>query len=118
MAFGRFLFQMISAKYYFPQYVMLAYFAGINIWQYVFAQISLFIEPNNFLACVKNKTVMHVLVDKVRKHKAAVILHTQLEVRTGIPHFIQITDGPVHEVNFHDEVCIKSGSYYVLDRVS
>lgn len=53
---------------------------------------------------------------KFRKHKAAVKLHTQLDIRTGIPHFIQITDGSVHDVNFLDEVNIEPGSFYVLDR--
>ena len=53
---------------------------------------------------------------KFRKHKAAIKLHTQFDVRTGIPHFIQITDGSVHDVNFLDEVSIEAGSFYVLDR--
>lgn len=53
---------------------------------------------------------------KFRKHKAAVKLHTQLDVRTGIPQFIQITDGSVHDVNFLDEIDIELGSFYVLDR--
>ena len=53
---------------------------------------------------------------KFRKHKAAIKVHTQLDVRTGIPHFIQITEGSVHDVNFLDEVNIEAGSFYVLDR--
>ena len=53
---------------------------------------------------------------KFRKHKAAVKLHTLLDIRTGIPQFMQITDGSVHDVNFLDEINIEAGSFYVLDR--
>lgn len=53
---------------------------------------------------------------KFRKHKGAIKLHTQLDVRTGIPTFIQITDGSVHDVNFLDDIGIETGSFYVLDR--
>lgn len=53
---------------------------------------------------------------KFRKHKAAVKMHTQLDVKTGIPTFIQISDGSVADVNFLDVIEIEAGSIYVLDR--
>ncbi|MEO6668819.1 MAG: IS4 family transposase [Ferruginibacter sp.] len=53
---------------------------------------------------------------KFRKHKAAVKLHTILDVKTNIPTFIYITSGAVHEVNSLDHLPIEAGSYYVMDK--
>jgi hypothetical protein len=39
---------------------------------------------------------------KFRKHKGAVKMHTQLDVKSSIPTFIQISDGSVADVNFLD----------------
>lgn len=53
---------------------------------------------------------------KFRKHKAAVKVHTMLDVRTNIPTVIFVTSGAVHEVNMLDEFPIEEGSYYLLDK--
>lgn len=53
---------------------------------------------------------------KFRKHKAAVKMHTLLDLRGSIPTFIHITDGKVHDVNILDELAIQSGAFYVMDR--
>jgi len=53
---------------------------------------------------------------KFRKHKAAVKLHTMLDVKTQIPTFIYITGGAVHEVNAMDIFSVEPGSYYVMDK--
>lgn len=53
---------------------------------------------------------------KFRKHKAAVKLHTILDVKTNIPTFIYITSGAVHEINSLDHLLIEAGSYYVMDK--
>ncbi len=53
---------------------------------------------------------------KFRKHKAAVKLHTLLDLRGNIPTFIQITDGKVHDVNILDELLPEAGAFYVMDR--
>jgi transposase len=53
---------------------------------------------------------------KFRKHKAAVKLHTMLDVKTNIPTFIYITSGAVHEVNALDIFPLEAGSYYVMDK--
>ena len=53
---------------------------------------------------------------KFRKHKAAVKLHTILDVKTNIPTFIYITSGAVHEVNSLDHLPIEDGSYYIMDK--
>lgn len=53
---------------------------------------------------------------KFRKHKAAVKLHTMLDIKTQIPSFVYITGGAVHEVNSLDVFPIEKGSYYVMDK--
>jgi transposase len=53
---------------------------------------------------------------KFRKHKAAVKMHTLLDVRGSIPTFIRITDGKVHDVNILDDIAIEPGAFYVMDR--
>jgi hypothetical protein len=53
---------------------------------------------------------------KFRRHKAAVKMHTLLDLRGNIPTFIQITDGKVHDVNILDEILPEAGAFYVMDR--
>ena len=51
-----------------------------------------------------------------RSTKAAVKLHTLLDLRGAIPSFIRITDGKTHEVNVLDELILEAGAFYLLDR--
>ena len=51
-----------------------------------------------------------------RKNKAAVKIHTLLDLRGNIPTFISITDGKVHDVNILDELIPEVGAFYVMDR--
>ncbi|HSB44183.1 MAG TPA: IS4 family transposase [Nitrospira sp.] len=53
---------------------------------------------------------------KFRKHKAAVKMHTLLDLHGNIPTFIRITDGKVHDVNILDEIFPEAGAFYVMDR--
>jgi len=53
---------------------------------------------------------------KFRKRKAAVKLHTLMDLRGSIPCFIRITDGKVHDVNILDELVLEPGSFYIMDR--
>jgi len=53
---------------------------------------------------------------KFRKHKAAVKMHTLLDLHGNIPTFISITDGKVHDVNILDEIMPEAGAFYVMDR--
>ena len=53
---------------------------------------------------------------KFRKHKAAVKMHTLLDLHGNIPTFIRITDGKVHDVNILDEILPEPGAFYVMDR--
>ena len=53
---------------------------------------------------------------RFRKHKAAVKMHTLLDLHGNIPTFIRITDGTVHDVNILDEISPEAGAFYVMDR--
>jgi Domain of unknown function (DUF4372)/Transposase DDE domain len=53
---------------------------------------------------------------KFRKHKAAIKMHTLLDLHGNIPTFISITDGKVHDVNILDEIMPEAGAFYVMDR--
>ena len=53
---------------------------------------------------------------KFRKHKAAVKMHTLLDLNGNIPTFIRITAGKVHDVNILDEILPEAGAFYVMDR--
>jgi Domain of unknown function (DUF4372)/Transposase DDE domain len=51
-----------------------------------------------------------------RRHKAAVKLHTLLDLRGNIPTFIRISSGKMHDVNILDELLIEPGAFYVMDK--
>jgi len=51
-----------------------------------------------------------------RSAKAAVKLHTLLDLRGAIPAFIHISDGKMHEVKVLDMLVLEPGSFYVMDR--
>ncbi|MGA8871242.1 MAG: IS4 family transposase [Candidatus Acidiferrales bacterium] len=51
-----------------------------------------------------------------RSTKAAIKLHTLLDLRGNIPTFIHISDGKVHEVNILDQLLPEPGAFYIMDR--
>ena len=51
-----------------------------------------------------------------RSTKAAVKLHTLLDLRGNIPAFIHISDGKTHEVNVLELLTVEAGAFYVMDR--
>jgi hypothetical protein len=53
---------------------------------------------------------------RFRQRKAAVKMHTLLDLHGNIPTFISITDGKVHDVNILDEILPEAGAFYVMDR--
>jgi hypothetical protein len=53
---------------------------------------------------------------KFRAHKAAVKLHTLLDLRGSIPSLIIITHGKVHDVNILDQLIFEPGAFYIIDR--
>jgi len=51
-----------------------------------------------------------------RSTKAAIKLHTLLDLRGNIPSFIHISDGKVHDVNVLDLLLPEPGAFYIMDR--
>jgi hypothetical protein len=51
-----------------------------------------------------------------RRAKAAVKMHTLLDLRGNIPVFIHISDGKMHEVNILDQLAPEPGAFYIVDR--
>ena len=51
-----------------------------------------------------------------RTTKAAIKLHTLLDLRGNIPSFIHISDGKLHEVNVLDQLLPEPGAFYIMDR--
>ena len=51
-----------------------------------------------------------------RSTKAAIKLHTLLDLRGAIPSFIHISDGKLHDVNVLDLLVPEAGAFYVMDR--
>jgi hypothetical protein len=51
-----------------------------------------------------------------RSAKAAIKLHTLLDLRGNIPTFVHISDGKVHEVNILDQLLPEPGAFYIMDR--
>jgi hypothetical protein len=48
--------------------------------------------------------------------KAAIKLHTLLDLRGNIPTFLHISDGKMHEVKILDQLLPEAGAFYVMDR--
>jgi len=53
---------------------------------------------------------------RFRKRKAAVKLHTLLDLRGSIPSFIHITEGKTPDVTALDELLLEPGAFYIMDR--
>jgi hypothetical protein len=53
---------------------------------------------------------------RFRRHKAAIKLHTLMDLRGNIPTFIHISDGKLHDVNVLDILLPEPGAIYVVDR--
>jgi hypothetical protein len=53
---------------------------------------------------------------KFRSTKGGVKVHVQLDLKTSIPEFVQITPAAVHEVNILDNITFQPDSFYIVDR--
>ena len=53
---------------------------------------------------------------RFRRRKAAIKLHTLLDLRGAIPTFIGITEGKTHDVRMLDSLFIEPGAFYIMDR--
>jgi len=53
---------------------------------------------------------------RFRRTKAAIKLHTLIDLRGNIPTFIHISDGKLHDVNALDLLLLEAGAFYIMDR--
>jgi hypothetical protein len=53
---------------------------------------------------------------RFRARKAAIKLHTLLDLRGPIPTFIEVSEGKLHDVNILDLLVPEPASFYVMDR--
>jgi hypothetical protein len=51
-----------------------------------------------------------------RSTKAGIKLHVQLDLKTAIPEFIEVTPAVIHEVNILDAITFQIDSFYILDK--
>ena len=92
----------------------------IHTARMLYAKDDLAVELDNTVYALDSTTVDLCLSlfpwAKFRKHKAAVRMHTLLDLRGNIPTFIRISDGLLHDVNILDEIVAEAGSFYIMDR--
>ena len=86
----------------------------------LYAQESLGVDLSN-TAYALDSTVIDLCLSMFpwavfRGAKAAVKLHTLLDLRGAIPSFIHISDGKLHDVNVLDLLIPEAGAFYVMDR--
>lgn len=53
---------------------------------------------------------------KFKRHKGAVKIHTQLDLRGAIPTLIHVSDGKMHDVIWLDQLVFEPGAVYIFDR--
>ena len=53
---------------------------------------------------------------RFRQRKAAIKLHTLMDLRGNIPCFVRITEGTTHDVGLLDELILEPGAFYIMDR--
>ncbi len=94
--------------------------ALINIARPLYSGEDLGLELDNTVYALDSSTIDLCLSifpwAHFRKAKAAIKLHTLLDLRGNIPTFIHITDGKVHDVNVLDMLLPEAGAFYVMDR--
>jgi len=86
----------------------------------LYAGDSLGIELNNTVYALDSTTIDLCLSvfpwAHFRSTKAAVKMHTLLDLRGNIPSFIHISDGKLHDVHALDMLLPEPGAVYVMDR--
>ncbi len=86
----------------------------------LYANDSLGVELDNTVYALDSSTIDLCLSlfdwAPFRSTKAAIKLHTLLDLRGAIPAFIHISDGKLHDVNVLDMLAFEAGAFYVMDR--
>ena len=92
----------------------------INIARPMYASEPLGFDLDNTVYALDSTTIDFCLSvfpwARFRARKAAVKLHTLLDLRGPIPTFIEVSDGKVHDVNILDSIVPEADSFYVMDR--
>jgi uncharacterized protein DUF4372 len=92
----------------------------IGIARQLYAEEPLGIELNDTVYALDSTTIDLCLSvfswAPFRSTKAAVKLHTLLDLRGSIPSFIFSSDGKFHDVNVLDHLVPEPGAFYVMDR--
>ncbi len=86
----------------------------------LYASDSLGVELDNTVYALDSSTVDLCLSlfdwAPFRSTKAAIKLHTLLDLRGAIPAFLHISDGKMGDVNVLDMLAFEAGAFYVMDR--
>ncbi len=86
----------------------------------LYADESLGVELSNTVYALDSTTIDLCLSmfpwAPFRSSKAAVKVHTLLDLRGAIPSFIHISDGKVHDMNILDLLIPEPGAFYIMDR--
>ncbi len=94
--------------------------ALIRIARPLYAQDDLGVELANTVYALDASTIDLCLSvfpwAPFRSTKAAIKLHTLLDLRGAIPSFLHISDGKLHDVNVLDLLLPEAGAFYIMDR--
>jgi hypothetical protein len=92
----------------------------IDVARRLYAEEPLGLELNDTVDALDSTTIDLCLSmfpwAPFRSTKAAVKIHTLLDLRGNIPSFIFISDGKLHDVNILDQLTPEAGAFYVMDR--
>ena len=92
----------------------------IGIARRLYAEEPLGVELNDTVYALDSTTIDLCLSvfawAPFRSTKAAIKLHTLLDLRGPIPSFVFISDGKLHDVNILDQLVPEAGAFYVMDR--
>ena len=92
----------------------------INIARPMYASEPLGFDLDNTVYALDSTTIDLCLSvfpwARFRARKAAIKLHTLLDLRGPIPTFIEVSDGKLHDVNILDSIVPEADSFYVMDR--
>lgn len=92
----------------------------INRARKLYASDSLGVELDNTVYALDSTTIDLCLSmfpwASFRRTKAAVKVHTLLDLRGAIPSFIHVSDGRLHDVNVLDMLLPEPGAFYIMDR--
>ena len=92
----------------------------IHIARPMYADESLGFDLDNTVYALDSTTIDLCLSvfpwARFRTKKAAIKIHTLLDLRGPIPTFIEISEGKRHDVNILDTIAPEPGSFYVMDR--